>query len=194
VLLRPLALAFPIMYLWIPKEVMLLLVGSVTLLFLAVDLSRIVSPTVDAVLLDRAHVFFRPAESRRMSTATLFLCGTFLTLFLYPKPVASLAIIFAILGDLVAKYVGSLHGKIRLFGGGDEGRTLEGSLAYLLTCALAGAAWSLVVPLTPAQWLVGAIAAAGTEALPIDLDDNFTVPLISGAVMTIPAYFGVPGF
>jgi glycerol-3-phosphate acyltransferase PlsY len=81
------------------------------------------------------------------------------------------------------------HGRIAI-----AGRTLEGSLGYFLACALAGALWSRFVSLTMLQVLVGSAAAALTEALPVDLDDNFTVPLISGAVMTVPTFFGVPGF
>lgn len=189
VLLRPFALAFPVLYLFIDKRDMLLLVGSVTLFFLALDTARLVWPAGERWLLGHAGFFFREADARRYSSATLFLAGTFLTLLLYPKPVASLAIVFATLGDLIAKYVGLEHGRTRI-----SGRTLEGSLGYFLACALAGALWSRFVPLTALQVLVGSAAAALTEALPIDLDDNFTVPIISGGAMFAPAYFGVPGF
>ena len=189
VVLRPLALVFPILYLFVDKRDMLLLVGSVTLFFIALDTARIVSPSAENWLMAHAGFFFRKAEARRYTSATLFLTGSFLTLFLYPKPAASLALVFAIAGDLIAKYVGMEHGRIAI-----GGRTLEGSLGYFLACALCGALWSQFVPLTAVQVLVGSGAAALTEALPVDLDDNFTVPLISGAVMTIPAYFGVPGF
>lgn len=189
VILRPFALLFPVLYLFIDKHDMLLLVGSITLFFGALDTARVVSRTAEEWLLDHAKFFFRRTEARRYSSATLSLAGAFLTLFLYPKPVASLAIVFATVGDLIAKYVGMEHGRIAI-----GGRTLEGSLGYFLACALSGALWAQFVPLTIGQVLVGSAAAALTEALPVDLDDNFTVPLISGAVMALPAYFGVPGF
>jgi len=189
IILRPFALLFPVLYLFIDKHDMLLLVGSVTLFFGALDTARVVSRTAEEWLLEHAKFFFRKTEARRYSSATLFLAGAFLTLFLFPKPVASLAIVFATVGDLIAKYVGMEHGRIAI-----GGRTLEGSLGYFLACALSGALWAQFVPLTIGQVLVGSVAAALTEALPVDLDDNFTVPLISGAVMAIPAYFGVPGF
>lgn len=189
VLLRPFALAFPVLYLFIDKRQMLLLVGSVTLFFVAVDSARLLSRSAERWLLDRASFFFRHTDARRYSSATLFLTGAFLTLFLYPKPIASLAIVFATVGDLMAKYVGLEHGRTKILD-----RTLEGSLAYFLSCALAGALWSRFVPLSAAQVLVGSVAAALTETLHVGLDDNFTVPLISGAVMAAPAYFGVPGF
>lgn len=189
VLLRPFALAFPVLYLFVGKREMLLLVGSVTLFFVALDSARLLSPAAERWLLERAAFFFRRADARRYSSATLFLTGAFLTLFLYPKPVASMAIVFATVGDLMAKYVGLEHGRTRVLD-----RTLEGSLGYFLACALSGALWSRFVPLSAAQVIVGSLAAALTETLHVGLDDNFTVPLISGAVMSAPAYFGVPGF
>ncbi len=40
-------------------------------------------------------------------------------------------------------------------------------------------------------YLLGAFVAAITEALPLDLNDNFTVPLMSGTAMMLPALLGV---
>lgn len=189
VLLRPAALAFPILYLFVPKPVMVALVGAVTLVFVLFDVARLASPGFDAAVLARFPSFFRERERQRFSSATLFLLGTFLAIFLFPKAQATLAIIFVTIGDLFAKYAGLEHGRTRIFS-----KTAEGSLAYFVSCAVAGFVWSHFVVLAPAAYLLGAAVASLTELAPLGLDDNFTVPLLSGAVMTLPAFFGVRGF
>ncbi|MDP2233564.1 MAG: hypothetical protein Q8K89_08005, partial [Actinomycetota bacterium] len=106
--------------------------------------------------------------------------GTVLTVLAFPTPIATIALIFVTFGDLMAKYAGLQHGRTRLMT-----RTLEGSLMYFLTCVGAGFAWSFVVPLPPAVYLTGALAAALTELAPLKLNDNLTVPLASGATMLL---------
>jgi len=181
VLLRPLALAFPVMYLFLPKQTMLLLVGSVTLFFITLDVVRLVSRRANVVLLEKGSFFFRRADEATFSSATLFLCGSFLAIFLFSQEIATTALVYLTVGDTIAKFIGLEHGRTRVFT-----KTLEGSLAHLFVCASAGFAWSLLVPITPVQYLLGAVAATLTELAPLDLNDNFTVPIVSGVVMTLP--------
>lgn len=188
VILRPLALAFPALYLFLDKRSMLVLVGLVAAFFLIVDAVRLLSKRVNVGILRRLSFFYRPNEEHAFSSATLFLVGSFLTLFLFPKPVAGAALAYVIVGDLVAKYAGLQHGRTRVFS-----RTLEGSLMYFIASAAVGFVWSRFVPLPPLQYLLGALAAAATEMVPWDLNDNFTVPVVSGAVMMLPVFFGAYG-
>jgi acyl-phosphate glycerol 3-phosphate acyltransferase len=189
VLLRPLALSFPLLYLFVSKEAMLALVGVVALVFLAIDAVRLLSRTVNVAVLRRAAFFYRPNEEHTFSSATMFLVGSFITLFLFPKAVASAALVFVIVGDLLAKYAGLQHGRISVFS-----RTLEGSSMYFVACAVAGLAWSHFVDLSPAQYLLGAAVAALTELVPWDINDNFAVPILSGAAMMVPIAFHWPGW
>ena len=180
VLLRPLALAFPVLYLFASKDTMLLLVGTVAAVFVLIDALRLLSRRVNVAVLRRASFFYRPNEEHAFSSATLFLVGSFITLFLFTKPVASTALVYVIVGDLLAKYAGLEHGRIAVF----SSRTLEGSLMYFIACAVSGFIWAHFVPIGQLAYLVGALAAAVTEMLPWEINDNFAVPIISGAVMT----------
>lgn len=189
VLMRPAAIAFPLLYLFIEKPTLLTLVGSVALFFILVDISRLLSRRLNLAVFQRLPFFFRKSEEHTFTSATLFLAGAFLTIYLFPKPEATMALIFVTFGDIFSRFTGTEHGKTPVFS-----RTVEGSLAYFASCAIAGFGWSYVVHLTPAQYMMGAAAAALTELVPTGINDNFTVPLISATVMTIPAYFGLPGF
>lgn len=92
------------------------------------------------------------------------------------------AISFLVLGDTVAALVGLAIGRIRIFR-----KTLEGMLAGLFVCLTV--AWivsrlpGLDLPLSIG--ILGAVSASAVEALPIDVNDNVVIPLLSGAVMMI---------
>ena len=61
-------------------------------------------------------------------------------------------------------------------------KSLEGSLACFLFCILV----ALLVPHLP-LWVgaIGALVATLVEAAPLPINDNFSVPLVSGLVMHI---------
>jgi dolichol kinase len=77
--------------------------------------------------------------------------------------------------------VGKRFGKIKLpF---QEHKTLEGSLAFLLVGFLVSLTQ---ISLLPA--LFGALSGALTEAYS-PIDDNLTIPIVAGLVMSLVVYF-----
>ncbi len=184
VLMRPGAVAFPIFYLFYSKEFVLTLLGSVTLFFILVDLLRLGSKKVNVFVFRWLSAFFREKERHTFSTATLFLTSSFLTILLFDKAIATLAIIFLTFGDIFAKFTGLEHGRWRIFG-----KTLDGTLAYFATCLVAGFIWSQFVPVSWILMVFGAAAAAITELLPVGVNDNFVIPLMSAAVMRVIQLF-----
>ncbi len=100
----------------------------------------------------------------------------------YPKPVAVAAMAFIIVGDPAAVLIGQRYGK-HFYGH----RTFEGSLGFLAAASVV----ALVAPGLPlAVGLIGAFVAAVTEALSFNIDDNATVPLVSGLVMYLLLFTG----
>ena len=65
---------------------------------------------------------------------------------------------------------------------------------YFVACAIAGLVWSHFVALSPAQYLIGAAVATLTELVPWDINDNFAVPILSGAAMMVPVAFHWPSW
>ena len=95
----------------------------------------------------------------------------------------SLALLVLSVGDPVASAVGRGAPGPRI-----AGKSLAGSAAFAVAATLAalGASFHTDVPL--GWWLIiGAIVGAATEVTPLRLDDNVTIPLIAGAVMTLVA-------
>ncbi len=125
----------------------------------------------------------RPHEQKGDFTGAVYILTTVcFTVAMFAKPVAVAAIAFIIVGDTFAALVGRKFGRHRFF----NGKSLEGSAACLVgTLIVAFLAPELALPVA----VIGAVTAAVVEALPLGIDDNVTVPILSGLVMTLAARF-----
>jgi dolichol kinase len=85
----------------------------------------------------------------------------------------------------MATVIGEKFGKRKAFN-----KSLEGSLACLSACLLIGIVMATVNPtLVISVAIVGAVSAMIVEFLPLPIDDNFTIPLFSGGIMTLTEFY-----
>jgi dolichol kinase len=148
------------------------------ILSLAIEVFRLNHPRIRGVFRHFFGELLRNHEEASLLGSTYLLIAVLLTIHLFDKPVAVLALAFLILGDTVAAIVGKSIGKNKLLGG----KTVEGSLACFLMCL----GLSLLMPGIPFfVGLVGATTATIFELLPIPLDDNFRIPLSAGFAMEL---------
>jgi glycerol-3-phosphate acyltransferase PlsY len=174
--LRPLAVLFPVFYLFFGKQFVLILVGIVTLVFILFDISRLTFKKFNLTLLK--SVVIKQREIKVFSSMSFFLLACFIILLIFEKEIAILTLFFLTFGDLAAKCFGILYGRKRIFE-----KTLEGLMAYFVACLLFGFLWSYFLEISLLMILIGAFAAAIAEVLPIGIDDNFTVGIISASLM-----------
>lgn len=97
------------------------------------------------------------------------------------------AISFLAIGDTIAAIFGLTHGRVKIFGR----KTLEGTLACFLSCLLVT---YILTKLPGLSFLFlvgfwGAIIATVVEALPIEVNDNVVIPIVSGITMQIAKIF-----
>lgn len=170
------ALVMPIGLWFVPMLYARLILFGFFLLLAFLDIARWTDTRFSRFLRRSLHLVLRPHERRRFSGGTYILAAGALCSILYPKPVAVAVLICIILGDTAAVFVGRSVGRVRI-----GAKTLEGSLAFFLA-SLAGILWIPGLPLNVKVF--GAAVAAVVEALPIPMDDNLTVPLAAGAVMS----------
>ena len=111
---------------------------------------------------------------------TTFLIAFFLTVLLFEKCTAILACAYLVFGDFFSKSFGLAFGRRKLFE-----KTLEGSLAHFIACSLAAYILLAFLPYPPLNALLGALVASLVEALPLSIDDNLTVPIISASAMSV---------
>ena len=106
-----------------------------------------------------------------------FAFGILLTLLVFPAPASGAAIAMFCLGDSVASLFGGLISTSLPF---NKGKTWEGSLAGFFFAFLAGTFF-----VSPVLALIGAAIAMTVEVLPLPVNDNVLVPVITGAVLTL---------
>lgn len=172
------ALAIPIGIYLTSREVAITVLGILGGLCLIVDAARMFHPGLKSLFYTIFGRLLRREEEKKLTGATSVFIGALCSVILFSKPVAVLALLFLILGDTAAALIGKRFGRIKIFG-----KTLEGSLACLAVCSVV----VIAVPLIDDRKisLIGAITATLIELLPVKLDDNITIPLISGAMMRI---------
>ena len=148
---------------------------------LLVEAVRLRLPGINSLLVSRFALLLKDTESRKVTGATYFILSALAVFLLFDKPIAVAALLFLSLGDPAAALVGRRAPGIRFFGKSPIG-TLAMALAALgITGVLSAAGvvdrhWGLYV---------GAVSAGMTELLPLPVDDNVTIPLVSGGVMTL---------
>jgi glycerol-3-phosphate acyltransferase PlsY len=134
----------------------------------------------------KVDALYRKKEKKKFSSITVYLVAYFITLVIFPKNIAIIVSVFLIFGDTFGKFFGLAFGKHKILD-----KTLEGSLAYLGVVLISGYLLYEFLDISPIVLILGGISAPITELLTLDMNDNFTVPLVSGAVMVAATLAGL---
>ena len=181
---RPLAILVIVLSMFISRRDVLLVVGGVLSTFLVLELLRMTVPMLEKALhreMLSGTRLLRETERETVSSFTLFLLGVFVTLLLSREYVAYASLGFLSIGGMTARIVDTNYGKTRLF---KRSRTTnQGVLAFLAVSV--SVAYFLWIAGALPLWigLVGAAIATLAELLPAQVNDNLSVPVVSGAVM-----------
>jgi len=171
----------PIIYYLLPQYSARLLLMAVTLVVVVVDYLRLHVDGIKEGFIVFFGSFLRRHEFSRLSGATYLLLGCLITSLVCRKPIVVAACAFIIVGDTFASILGQNVKSLKLF----RKKTLLGSLGFLLSSlGVAVAVHFLPDTLPLATLVIGAVTATVLEALPLPLDDNFVVPIVSGLIMT----------
>jgi len=166
-------------FLNLTKVEMLLIMVPITMLMFLIDIARLRNWALwRKFVVHFGGGMIRPHEDNGNFTgATYILITICLAVALFDRNIAIAALAFIIVGDTFAALIGRKFGRLR-FGR----KSVEGSLGCLLGTLLV----VLVVPdLHISVGIIGAVTATVTEALSVKIDDNVSVPLVSGLVMTL---------
>jgi glycerol-3-phosphate acyltransferase PlsY len=175
-------LAIPIVYHYISRETALMILIPIGAGYVFCDIFRHVHQGFKR-LFDRLITsrFLREHEKYGLIGSSYFVFGAVASIILFPKPVAIASLYILIFCDASAGIVGSGWGRTRIFG-----KSLEGSLAFFV-------AGMIVIAFTMRDNLLwGTLAVIGgalVELIPTGLDDNFTIPVVAGAIMAIGFWF-----
>jgi dolichol kinase len=128
----------------------------------------------------------RKSEKVSFSGLPFYALGVALSIFFYEESIAILAILFLIFGDPVASVVGVYYGRDRLL----PNKTLQGTIAAFTTCLCVAIIYLIALKVYSPNLILfaffGAIIGALSELLSaFNIDDNLTIPVISGAALTL---------
>lgn len=169
------SVTIPIGIYFLPKRTSIQLLFLLTVLFLSIEILRMVHRPTSKIFYTLFGPMLRRKERFTLTGSTTLLMASLVCVLLFQKPIAVAVLCFLIVGDTMAALVGKSFGRIKVFR-----KTLEGSLACFFTCLIV----VLAVPrMEFTVGLVGALVATLIELLPIPLDDNFLIPILSGAAM-----------
>ncbi len=169
------------LYYLLGRESALLFYGALFLVALTVDVARLRVPAFNQFVFTRFGSFIRESEKNKLTGTPPYVLGIGLSLFLYPAAIATAAICFLAFGDVAATTIGERYGKTKV---GEK--SLEGTTAFIVASFAIGSILLLAgIHLPVLVMLVGAMVAAGVELVPLPLNDNLVIPLVSGGVMEL---------
>lgn len=144
---------------------------------LALDLARLLHPGLRRWAMQHIGSALRPREHHGLISVHYMTGAAVLLSACLPPPLAATAVGYSVFGDAAAALVGRRWGRHRY-----GAKSFEGSAACLVACELVG--W-VFLPERPLAVWAAAIVATVIEALPLPVDDNWSMPLAAGAVLAL---------
>ncbi len=175
------ALAFVVIYLLGGKFLSLGIVGLFFLGFTLLDIGRLYSSRFSQVLSRLFLPIFKDREKKSLSSTTIFLGVIFLCFLIFPKAVALTVVVYSIVGDVFSALVGRRWGRPFVFG-----RSLLGSFSFFLSSLISGLFLKNIIGVGLGFVVLGGVISTLTELFtPPFLDDNISVPLITGGFLCL---------
>lgn len=172
---------FPLLYLVVQRQVVLILAVIVLILVVAVEWGRRQWPWLEQLFEWLIGPALREGEERKPTTGVWSMLGIIVTLLGFSKEFAIPAMLYAQVGDPVAEVFGRRWGRHRF----KSGKSLEGSLGCFIVSLVVGLACSQVLDLSPGIAALGALVATLTEVMPLPVGDNLLMAPVAGLAMTL---------
>lgn len=150
------------------------------------DILRMRFSHLNSVALRFMGPFMRESERKSFSGLPFYALGVALSLFLFPEKIAILSILFLVFSDPISSYIGILFGKDKIL----PNKSLQGTLAGFITCYLVTLIYSINISfvdynLLGFSLLAGIIGSLSELTSVFGIDDNLTIPLLSGLGLTV---------
>lgn len=154
-------------------------------IFLCFDVGRLFLPRLNRFLIWFFAPFMRKSELRKLSGVSAMLIGVTAIIWVYPKQVVLLSLLFLAVADPLASYVGIRFGRDKLIGD----KSVQGTLAAFVACFVVAVIYLFGMNLMTERLfivcLLSALAGAASELVPVfGLDDNLVFPVLSATCLT----------
>lgn len=164
---------------------------ALTLAFLGfcIDLLRMKFESVNKLTIKILGPLMRRSEESGFTGLPFYALGVGLSILFYEKHIALLSIIFLVFADPIASFVGVHLGKDKLL----PNKSLQGTMAsffvcYLITFLYVAELQTDHFNLILFSLFAGIIGSLSELASTFNIDDNLTIPVLSGAGLTVLNY------
>lgn len=154
------------------------------------EIARRRSPAANELLMRVFAPVAHPHERHRVNSSTWYMTALVILAAFFPLRDAEIGVVVLGLADPAAGFIGRRFGRTRL----RAGRSLEGTLTFVLVGALA--ALASISAFHPLPWssrfilaAAGAVAGAVAELVSTRFDDNFTIPLTAAVAASAAQLF-----
>ncbi|HDD43494.1 MAG TPA: hypothetical protein ENG63_01340 [Candidatus Desulfofervidus auxilii] len=155
-----------------PKKAALIVFVIFIFVFIG-DVLRLFYPPLNKWFLNYFGFLVKEKEKKSITGSTYYLFAISITLFFFPKTIATCAILYLTLGDPIAAIVGHYFPLFRIW----QEKSLGGTLANFIVCLNIGFYF-----FSPFVAIIGAITATLVELFS-PIDDAISIPLCSALVL-----------
>lgn len=153
-------------------------------LIMGIEMLRVKSPTINEFALLLFKPILRQSEVEAMSGVPFYISSCLLAFLIFPHHIAVLSILYLALGDPSSSFFGVLLGRSKLF----PNKSLEGTLGGFGVCAVVTLVYlnfyEIAVDRLVLLSILGGFIGCLSELLPLNIDDNFAIPIVSGLLLT----------
>ena len=169
----------PLLHIYVLKDKidMIIFLSAMVIFCFFIEIFRIQSSFISKFFEKYLFFMMRNFEKQGSLTgSTWAFAGALITIILIPQPFSLLALFFLAFGDSLAALVGMKFPFIKI-----GNKTLSGSLACFIMCIFVGIILNFEISLDII--LIGAFTATIVELISIKINDNISIPVLSGSAM-----------
>ena len=169
----------PLFHIYVLKNKidMIIFLSAMVIFCFFIEIFRIQSSFISKFFKKYLFFMMRSFEKQGSLTgSTWVFVGALITIILIPQPFSLLALFFLAFGDSLAALVGMKFPFIKI-----GNKTLSGSLACFIVCIFVGVILNFKLSLDII--LIGAFTATIVELISIKINDNISIPVLSGCAM-----------
>ncbi len=175
-----------VFYVFAPIHISQITIFAVMLIAVPLDMIRVRAPRWNRVFIKLFRPIMRDSEVQRLAGTSALITGVSILVWAFPREVVILSLAFLGWADPIASYIGIKYGRRKIF----KHKSFEGCAAAFFVCFVFslffliftyGFQFSFIF-ISLLAGLVGALA----EGIPIaNVDDNLSMPLLSGIFLWI---------
>ncbi len=163
-----------------------LLILGIAVAGFTIDIVRNRMPFMNKVVIKIMGPLMRRSEKEGFSGLPFYALGVSLSLFFFSRDIAIVSSMFLVFSDPLSSFFGVLYGKDKIV----PNKSLQGAVAGFFTCYLITLFYAMNTTTLGTHLLVfsivaGVIGSASELVSAFNIDDNLTIPVLSGLGMTL---------